>query len=355
MSSLSSPIVFVGAYAVKDQAGLHAFLLDEKDGALNALGSFSGILNPSFIIAHPSGRYLYAVSESSQAVDGKPGEVYALSFQRDPFSIRILNQQPSGGDWPCHLAVDRQGKYLFVSNYGTGSAAVYPILPDGSLGAMSDFVQHSGSGTHQQRQEGPHVHSVTISPDNQFALVADLGIDKIVTYSIDHDKGKLTRNGETLTRPGSGPRHLAFHPNGQWVYAAHELDNTVCLFDYDKEHGTLIEKQALSSLPDDAPENTMADIHVSASGKRVYASNRGHNSLAIYDIGQNGFLTLVSISSCGGNCPRSFCLASDGKFVLVANQYENEICVLPLSEGTQVVGTAVTRVTVNGASCIKVG
>ena len=355
MPSLSSPIVFVGSYAAKDQAGIQAFHLDENDGALTALGSFSGILNPSYIFVHPNGRYLYAVSESSQSVDGSPGQVCALSIQRDPFSLHLLNQQPSGGDWPCHLVLDKQGKWLFVSNYGTGSVAVYPILPDGSLGEMRDFIQHSGSGTHQQRQEGPHAHSVTISPDNQFALVADLGIDKIVTYSIDPDIGKLTQNGETLTRPGSGPRHLAFHPEGHWVYAANELDNTVSLFDYDKEHGTLVEKQALSSLPVDAPENTMADIHVSASGKRVYASNRGHNSLAVYDIGQNGYLTLVSISSGSGNWPRSFCLVPGGKFILVANQYGNEISVLQLGDGTQGVGSALSRTSVNGVSCVKVG
>ena len=358
MPSSSSPIVFVGSYAAKDQAGIHAFLLDEKHGALAALGTFSGILNPSYLVIHPNGRHLYAVSESSQASDGTPGKVCALSFEQNPFKMSLLNQQTSAGDWPCHLTLDNTGRWLFASNYGTGSAAVYPVLADGSLGEMSDFVQHSGSGTHKQRQEGPHTHSVTISPDNRFALIAELGIDEILTYSLDHAKGKLTLNGETHTRPGSGPRHLAFHPSGLWVYAANELANTVTLFHYGKEQGSLVEKQTIPALPAPASENTLpstlADIHVSASGSRLYASNRGHNSLAVYDIGPDGFLTLVAIPGCGGDVPRSFALAPGAQYILVANQNSHEVCVLPLQPGAAGVGAVLTRTTINGAACVKV-
>jgi 6-phosphogluconolactonase len=216
---------------------------------------------------------------------------------------------------------------------------------------MSDHVQHVGSGPNKQRQEGPHAHSVTLSPDNQFALVADLGLDQIVIYKFDADAGKLSRQGEAKTRPGAGPRHLAFHPNGQWLYVSNELDNTVTWFDY--AAGTLRERQSLSSLPPGAPESGLADIHVSASGQRVYASNRGHNSLAVYDIGSDGLMTLVSIPDCGGNWPRNFALTSNGKFALVANQYSNEVCVLPVLAGTEALGATVARVPVAGASCIK--
>jgi 6-phosphogluconolactonase len=350
MPSKSPSLVFASGYAAADQAGIHAFMFDETNGALTPHGSFAGILNPSFIIVHPNGRWLYAVSESS-ANDGVPGGVCALSFEREPFALKLLNRQPSGGDWPCHLQLDATGRWLFVANYGTGSASVYPIQKDGSLGEMSDHIQHSGSGPNKQRQEGPHAHSVTLSPDNQFALVADLGLDQVVIYKFDADAGKLSRQGEAKTRPGAGPRHLAFHPNGQWLYVSNELDNTVTLFDY--AAGTLRERQSLSSLPPGAPESGLADIHVSASSQRVYASNRGHNSLAVYDIGSDGLMTLVSIPSCGGNWPRNFALTSNGKFVLVANQYSNEVCVLPMVDGAEAIGATVARVTVAGASCLK--
>jgi len=349
----SRVLVFASGYAAANQPAIHAFMLDEASGTLTPYGSFAGILNPSFSIVHPNGRWLYAVSETSQANDGTPGGVYALSFEREPFAMRLLNRQPSGGDWPCYLQFDRTGHWLFVANYGTGSASVFPLQADGSLGEMSTHVQHSGSGPNKQRQEGPHVHSVTLSPDNQFALVADLGLDQIVTYRFDPNAGTLSRQGETRTRPGAGPRHLAFHPNGEWLYAANELDSTVTLYDYDAASGTLFEKQSLSTIPADSPENIIADVHVSATGQRLYVSNRGHNSLAVYDIGVDGLLTLVSIPNCGGNWPRNFALTPNGKFVLVANQYSNEVCVLPVLEGKEALGAPVTRATVDGASCIQ--
>ena len=360
MPSNSSLLVFASGYASADQAGIHAYLFDEARGALMPHGTFAGILNPSFICIHPNGRWLYAVSETGQSSDGISGGVCALTFEREPFTLRLLNRQPSGGDWPCHLQLDRTGRWLFVANYGTGSASAYPIQMDGSLGEMSDHVQHVALtlGANAERQASPHAHSVTLSPPpgNQFAMVADLGLDQIVIYKFDPDLGKLNHHTTTHTRPGAGPRHLAFHPNGQWLYVTNELDNTVTYYIYDSAQGSLLEKQSLSSLPagpQSAPENGLADIHVSASGKRVYASNRGHNSLAVFDIGNDGRLTLVSIPSCGGNWPRSFALAPGGKFALVANQYSHEVCVLPLLNGTDAIGATLARATLPGAACIK--
>jgi 6-phosphogluconolactonase len=353
MPASKSSLVFASGYAAVDQAGIHAFMLSEPDGKLTPHGSFAGILNPSFCIIHPNGRWMYAVSETSQANDNLPGGVCALSFERDPFAMRLLNQRPSGGDWPCHLQLDRTGQWLFVANYGTGSASVFPIHEDGSLGEMSDHVQHTGSGPNKERQEGPHAHSVTLTPDNQFALIADLGLDQIVIYRFDSQTGKLIPHGITHTQPGAGPRHLAFHPNGQWVYIANELDNTVTVFDYDKTQGALTEKQGLSSLPSGAGENTLADIHLSASGQRVYASNRGDNSVAVYDVGEDGLLSLVSIPKCGGDCPRNFALSPGEQVMVVANQFSNEICILPVLAGEQALGAVVRRKVVPGASCVQ--
>ena len=351
MPSLS--LVFASGYAKTNQSGIHAFLFDETSGALTSQGSFASILNPSFNVVHPNGRWLYAVSETGQASDGMSGGVCALGFEREPFAMRLLNRQPSGGDWPCHLQLDRTGGWLFVANYGTGNASVFPLQADGSLGEISAHVQHSGSGPNKRRQEGPHVHSVTLSPDNQFALIADLGLDQIVAYKFDPNAGKLSRHRETRTQPGAGPRHLAFHPNGKWLYVANELDNTVTFYDYDAASGVSLEKQTIPTLPANPPENTAADIHVSATGQRLYVSNRGHNSIAVYDIGGDGHLTLVSIPKCGGNWPRNFALAPGGRFVLVANQYSNEVNVVPVLAGTKALGTPVARATVAGASCIQ--
>jgi 6-phosphogluconolactonase len=348
----TSPLVFTSGYAKAEQPGLHAFNFDKETGALTLLGQAQGLLNPSFIVVHPNRRWLYATSETSQANDGVAGGVWALKVDLEPFALQPLNQQASGGDWPCHLQLDATGQWLLVANYGSGNASVFPILADGSLGARSDLVQHSGSGPNSKRQEGPHAHSVTLTPDNGFAIVADLGIDQLVIYKFDAATGKLSAHGHAAARPGAGPRHLAFHPNGRYLYAANELDSSITLYDYDAAGGKLTERQTLSTLPAGAPENIVADIHVSAGGERAYVSNRGHNSLAAFDIGSQGALTLAAISDCGGNWPRNFALAPGGQFVLVANQYSNAVSALPLLK-SGAVGEPVTHVAVTGAACIQ--
>jgi 6-phosphogluconolactonase len=348
----SSTIFFASGYASANQPGIHAFMLAETTGALTPYGSFAGILNPSYILIHPNGHWLYAVSETSQSGDGIPGGVCALGFEGEPFSLRLLNLQPSGGDWPCHLRLDATGQWLIVSNYGTGSAGIYPIQSDGSLGEMTDFVQHYGKGPNSARQEGPHSHSSIFTPDNRFAIIAELGIDQLVVYKFDASKGKLLPHVSVNTKPGAGPRHLSFHSNGKWMYAANELDNTVVLYDYDAKKGALTERQSLSTIPSDFPESTVADIHISSSGKRLYVSNRGYDSIAVYDITNDGSLKLVSIQPSGGNCPRNFAIAPGGRFVLVANQKSDEICVLPILEGAESLGAPIARALATGASCI---
>ncbi len=347
------PVVFVGGYAAPNQPGIRAFAFDEASGALTLLGAFTGIANPSFLVVHPNRRWLYAVSETSQQQDGAPGRVWAFHFEREPLTISPINQQPSGGDWPCHLQLDATGRWLFVANYGTGSASVLPILDNGSLGETAELVQHHGKGVNPQRQEGPHVHSVTLTPDNGFAIVADLGIDQLVIYKFDAASGRLKVHGQMRARPGAGPRHAAFHPNGRMVYVANELDNTVSVCDYNPENGALREVQTLNTLPPDAPENTVADLHLSSTARRLYISNRGHNSLAVYDVNPDGRLTRLAILSCGGNWPRNFALAPGDRFVLVANQYSGEVAVLPLRVGSEELGAPVTRIAAPQASCVQ--
>ncbi len=349
MTQLNQSLLFASGYSSAEQPGIQSFLFDETSGEIKQVGSYTGINAPSFIIAHPNGQWLYAVSETGKDSHGVLGAVWAF----DARTLQPINQQSTRGDWPCHLQLDGMGRWLVASNYGTGNAAIYSLQPDGSLGEMTDFVQHQGKGPNTTRQEGPHAHSSIFTPDNRFAIIADLGIDQLVMYQLDSSTGKLLSHSWLNTCPGAGPRHLVFHPNSKWLYAANELDSTVTLYDYDSANGTLLERQSLPTIPSDSPENTVADIHISTSGQRVYVSNRGHNSIAVYDVGADGNLTLVSIPSCGGNWPRNFALSPHGNFMLVANQYSNEVCILPIVEGKEALGAPISRVTVTGASSIQ--
>lgn len=353
MTKSTSSFFFAGSYAATDQPGIQAFLFDETSGEMTARGSFTGINAPSFLLAHPNGRWLYAVSETGKESHGALGAVWALRFEREPFTIQPINHQTTRGDWPCHLQLDMTGRWLLATNYGTGNASIFPVQADGSLGEMTDFVQHQGSGPNAARQEGPHAHSSIFTPDNRFAVIADLGIDQLVIYQFESSSGKLLPHSSVNTRPGAGPRHLIFHPNGKWLYAANELDSTVTVYDYDDAMGRLHERQSLPTIPPDSPENTVADIHITHSGSRVYVSNRGHNSIAVYDVGADGSLTLASIPTCGGNWPRNFALSPGGRFVLAANQYTDEVCALPILDGKDGLGAPVVRVSVTGASSIQ--
>jgi 6-phosphogluconolactonase len=353
MIASAQPLVVVGGYAAADQPGMHMFRFDSATGALTACGSYAGIANPSFLVVHPNRRWLYAVSETSQHPHGAAGSVWALRLDREPLTFQPLNQRPSGGDVPCHLQLDSSGSWLLVSNYGSGSVGVLPILADGSLGELADVVQHHGSGAHPDRQAGPHAHSATLAPDNRFAIVADLGLDQLLVYAFDSSAGKLSAHGRTDTRPGAGPRHTAFHPSGRHVYLANELDNTVSVYDYDAASGALRERQTIDTLPPEAPENAVADIHISTSGQRLYISNRGHNSVAVFDVAADGQLARVAVRTCGGNWPRHFTLAPGGRFVLVANQHSGEVSVLPLLAGPEAIGAPIARAAVPQASCVQ--
>ena len=316
-------------------------------------GSYASIVNPSFLLAHPNGRWLYAVSETGKESHGTPGEVWALKFERDPFSIEVINHRSSGGDWPCHLQFDGAHTCLVTTNYGSGSAAIYPLQSDGSLAGMTDLVQHQGRGSNTARQEGPHAHSSIFTPQDRFVIVADLGIDQLVIYEFDQVLFKMKPHSSVSTRPGAGPRHFALHSNEKSLYVANELDSTVTLYDLDPANGVLLERQTLSTIPGGSPENIVADIHLSASGERLYVSNRGHNSIAVFDVQSDGSLTLVSTRDCGGNWPRNFALAPGEQFMLVANQYSNKVCVLPILQGAAALGSPIAQTPATGVSCIR--
>ena len=296
--------VYVGGYAGADQVGLQAFGFDAASGALTPQGGTAGITNPSFFVVHPTSGRLYTVGETHAEQDGVPPTVWAVDVAPDdPGRLTPINSQPSGGDFPCHVALDASGRWLVVSNYGSGSVGVFPVEADGALGAMNDFVQHEGHGPNPERQAGPHAHSSIFSPDNRFLIVADLGIDALVVYQFDAQAGRLTEHDRVAARAGAGPRHMAWQPGQPRLFVANELDSSVAVYKYDASAGQLVEGQVYSTLPAEAPENWVADIHVAPAGDRVYVSNRGHDSIAIFRIGGDGRL----------RARRSRCAAGSGR------------------------------------------
>jgi 6-phosphogluconolactonase len=349
----SQMALYVGGYAAADQAGIHACTFDDASGELIVRYSFAGIANPSYVLVHPNERWLYAVSETSQQQDGAPGGVWALRSTREPWGMEPINHQASGGDLPCHLEIDANGQWLLVSNYGSGTVSVLPILPDGALGEMTDLVQHKGSGPNPKRQQGPHVHSATFTPDQRYVLVADLGIDALLVYAFDAAAGRLHEHARISSRSGAGPRFKVFHPSGQHVYVNHELDNTVAVYDYDAASGMLREQQIVETLPPDAAtQSAIAGIQVSPSGDRLYVSNRGHDSISVFEIRADGSLARLVIRPCGGRCPRYIAISPRGRFLLVANQESDEVVVLPVLDGVEALGAPIARISASGASCM---
>ena len=348
----SQQVLYIGGYAPTEQPGIHACTFDDATGALVLHDSFAGIVNPSYVLVHPNGSWLYAVSETSQQKEGMPGAVWALRCTREPWRIEPINHQVSGGDLPCHLEMNATGQWLLVSNYASGSVSVLPILAEGALGEMTDLVQHQGSGSNPERQEGPHAHSATFTPDQRFVIVADLGIDTLLVYAFDTVSGRLRLHTQISARSGSGPRFKTFHPNSQHVYVNHELDNTVVVYDYEAASGKLRERQVVETLPQGATQSTIAGMQISPAGDRLYVSNRGHDSISVFKIQSDGSLVQLAIRPCGGRFPRHIAIAPSGRFLLVANQQSDEVVVLPALDGMEALGEPISRISALGASCI---
>jgi 6-phosphogluconolactonase len=316
--------LYVGTYTgPQSSQGIYRLELDTSTGQLSKPVAVGEAVNPSFLALAPDERHLYAVSEVAQLDGQKTGGVTAFSIDASSGRLTRLNQQPCGGAGPCHLVVDKLGKCVLVANYGGGSAAVLPIESDGRLGAMSCFVQHTGSSVDKSRQAGPHAHSINLDAANRFAFVADLGLDKVLVYKFDPTEGKLTPNSPPAADcpPGSGPRHFAFPPDGRHAYVIHEMTSTVGAFRYNPDAGVLDPQQLISTLPADFQgSNTTAEVQVHPSGKFLYGSNRGHNSIAVFKIFQTGKLELVGHQREGIKTPRNFGIDPSGQFLIVANQ-----------------------------------
>ncbi len=344
--------VYFGTYTRSDSSkGIYRSTLDLGTGELSEPILAAETRNPSFLEIHPNGKFLYAVSES-----GGAGSVSAYAI-RDDGNLKFLNRQPSGGSGPCHVSIDHAGKNVLVANYGSGSASVIPVEPDGRLAEPSGFVQHTGSGPNSRRQKGPHAHSINVSPDDRFAFVADLGTDKVMIYKLDVEKGTITVNNPAFAKlkPGAGPRHFSFAPNGKYAYVINELHCTITAFDYNPKSGALTEIQTIPTLPDGFDgSNTCAEVRVHPNGRFLYGSNRGHDSIAVYRINRcKGTLRLIEHETAGIKTPRNFNIDPTGKFCLVANQGSDSVVVFSINRKTGVLEPTGHKITVGKPVCVR--
>ena len=297
--------------------------MDQSTGALEYVSSVGGVSNPSFVALDPQNRFLYSVCEVSD--ENGAGALSAFAIDSASGGLTFLNQRSSVGGGPCHLVVDGSGKYVLAANYGSGSVCMLPIQSDGQLGEASDFIQHEGSSVNPQRQKGPHAHSITTDPGNGYAFSPDLGLDKILIYELDLAGGKLKPNGNqefAQVAPGAGPRHFTFHPSRKFAYVINEIGNTFTAFSYDESKGALEEIQSISTLPEGYAETShTADLHIGPSGRFLYGSNRGHDSIVICAIDEGtGELSFVDLESTRGENPRGFALDPSGDYLYAANQ-----------------------------------
>jgi len=332
--------LYVGTYTKGQSEGIYTYGMNVDTGELKRIASTKAV-NPSFLVlqvGHGTRRYLYAVNEVSDFAGKSSGAVSAFAIDSRTGSLNFLNQQASMGADPCHVIVDRTGRFAIVANYTGGSVSVFPIHRNGHLGPASDVVQHHGSSVNKEHQEGPHAHCVVLDSSNRFAFVSDLGLDKVMIYRFDARAGRLRPAKEPWAQlePGAGPRHLTFHPKGKYFYVINELNSTLTAFTYDPLNGTLRSMQTVSTLPKDySGPNSCADVHVSPSGKFLYGSNRGHDSIVVFAIKEKtGKLEYLEHASTGGKTPRNFTIDPAGRFLLAANQGSDSIVTLGIDPRT---------------------
>jgi 6-phosphogluconolactonase len=343
----------VGTYTGGKSEGIYIYKFNSENGSSTEVSHIK-TPNPSYIAIAPGEQYIYAVTENGK--DGNGGEISAFAFDKKTGSLTFINKQPTGGDHPCYVDIDKTGKWVFAGNYSSGSLSVFPVNANGSLGETTSHITHTGSGANKERQSKPHVHCTIISPDNKWLYVPDLGIDKVMIYAFDAATGKLTTGSQPFapSQPGAGPRHLTFHPNGKYAYLIEELTGTVVT--YQIQDGQLKLWQRLSSLPQG--QNGFAgssDIHVSPDGKFLYAANRGDfDNLAIFKINaKDGRLSLIGFQPTLGKVPRNFNFDPTGNYLLVGNQNSDEIAIFKRNKKTGLLQDTKQRIEVGKPVCLK--
>jgi 6-phosphogluconolactonase len=348
--------VFVGTYTGKKSQGIYRVEFDPATGKLGTPQLAAEVTNPSFLTVHPNRTHLFCVCEVNDVQGKRGGGVSSFTLDPKTGELKLINQRSSVGAGPCYIACDKQGKNVLIANYGGGSLAVLPVGTDGKLGEASAFVQHTGSSVVKGRQEAPHAHSINLDAGNRFAVAADLGLDKLLVYRFDPIAGKITPNEPPALEvaPGAGPRHFAFHPNGKWAYANGEIDSTVTSLAYDAERGTFTRLNTVPTLPAPHKGNSTAETVVHPNGKFVYVSNRGHNSIAVFEVNEStGELKAAGHQGEGIKTPRNFNIDPTGRWMIVANQDSDSLIVYEVDPKTGQLKPTGQSVEVGRPVCVK--
>jgi 6-phosphogluconolactonase len=331
----SARAVYVGTYTGETSKGIYAFRFDDSTGGLTPIGLVAETPSPSFLTAGANGRFVFAVNELQSFEGAASGSV--SSFAVDPATAKLtgISVQSSRGAGPCHLALDRTGRYLAVANYSGGNFALFPVGADGRLQPATRVVAGSRSDPAASPAR-PLGHMVGFDARNRFMVAADKGLDRLLVYRFDPSKGELTPNRPSFVElpAGSGPRHFAFHPNGTWLFAINELAATITTFSWDPESGRLTASGSVSTRPADVATGSTAEIVVHPNGRFVYGSNRGHDSIAVFAVGSGGALTLVEYQSTRGRTPRNFALDPTGRWLIAANQQSHTLAVFSIDQKT---------------------
>ncbi len=354
-SNSTADRLYVGTYSIRGSEGIYIVQLDRKTGSLSVVGTAQNKENPSFLALHPTKNYLYAVNEANSGAAG----VSAYTIDKATGALQLLNQQATNGSGPCHISIDQTGKMAFVSAYGGGVFTALPVAANGQLGPLVEAVKYKGGNPLHPRQDGPHVHSATISPDNKQIYVADLGTDQVHCYNIGGSKPQPNAVPVVSVEKGSGPRHMAIHPKGRFAYLVEELTSSMAVFSRNPKTGSLtLIQEDIATLPadfTDRSKNTSADIHIDVTGKYIYQSNRGHNSLAVLKIGTNGIPTLIGNVPTGGKTPRNFWLDPRGEFVIVANQDSDNLVVFRRNASTGMLTATGHELKIPAPVCVIAG
>lgn len=350
-------IVYVGTYSVRGSEGIYVYEFDRVKGRLKLIQTIETRKSPNFIAIHPSGKFLYTVNDGPLDEMKNSGSVSSYKIDPKTGKITLLNERPSYGSEPCHISIDKTGKWVFVSNYSEGNFVVLPIFDDGLLGSSSDSRKHMGSSVNQDRQQRAHVHATFVAPDNGYVAVCDLGLDKVYSYKLNVDDGRIEDAEKPFVKvtPGAGPRHLSFHPTKPYAYLAEELTSTVCVCAYDKTTGGLtILQDSVISLPTTFKgENTAADIHTSPNGKFLYMSCRGHDALEIFKIGEQGAIQRIGHQQTKGKTPRNFMIDPKGEYIFVANQQGDNVVLFRANQRTGYLTDIGRQYKVPSPVCIK--
>lgn len=345
--------LITGTYTGGKSKGIYVHTFNTGDGTFKEI-SHVETPNPTFLAVSDDEKFVYAVNELADNDNG--GFINAYAFDKQTGTLRFLNKQLTAGDAPCHVDIDKTGKWVAVGNYSSGTIAVLPIQQDGQLGPATEVVRHTGTGVNPNRQEKPHVHCNIFSRDNKWLFTADLGIDKVMIYAFDEKTGKLTAGDQPFekSQDGKGPRHITFHPNNKFAYLIEEMGGSVTAYEY--ADGKLKTIQNIASIqPEDTAFIGSADIHVSADGKFLYASNRGgFNTLVIYSIDQaTGLLTLIGHQHSGGAIPRNFTIDPSGNYLLAGNQDSDYISIFKRDGNTGLLTETTDRIAVGKPVCLK--